>query len=155
MDNNKKGLNLRLVIPIATIIISLVFIVVGITQYGFWTNQPTPGFFPIIIAVCLLASSIGAFIQVARDKDSAPVKYNRNELLVMLGALGIIIGTFIVGLPVSCLIYVLLWLKLVEHAPWKVVIIIEIIIAAIILGVFSAWLQIRFPEGVVGDLLGL
>ena len=155
MDNKKKGPNLRLVIPVLTIIISLVFIIVGITQYGFWTNQPTPGFFPIIIAVCLLASSIGAFIQVAKEKDSAPVKYNRNELLVMLGALGIILCTFVLGLPVSCLIYVLLWLKLMEHAPWKVVIIIEIIIAAIIFGVFTAWLQIRFPMGILGDLLGL
>ena len=155
MDNKKKGLNLRLVIPVLTIVISLVFIIVGITQYGFWTNQPTPGFFPIIIAVCLLASSIGAFIQVAKDKDSAPVKYNVNELLVMLGALGIILGTLVIGLPISCLVYVLLWLKLMEHAPWKVVIIIELIIAAIIFGVFTAWLQIRFPWGLLGDLLGM
>ena len=155
MENKKKGLNLRVIIPLATIIVSLVFIIVGLKDYGFWNAQPTPGFFPIIIAVVLLASSIACFFQVARDKDSADVKYNRNELMVMLGAAGIILCTFLIGLVPSCLIYILLWLKLVEHAPWKVVITIEIIMAAIILGVFTAWLQIRFPMGLLGSLLGL
>ena len=155
MENNKKGLNLRVIIPLATIIVYLVFIIVGLKDYGFWNAQPTPGFFPIIIAVVLLASSIACFFQVARDKDSADVKYNRNELMVMLGAAGIILCTFLIGLVPSCLIYILLWLKLVEHAPWKVVITIEIIMAAIILGVFTAWLQIRFPMGLLGSLLGL
>lgn len=53
MENKKKGLNLRAIIPLATAIVSLVFIVVGLKDYGFWKAQPTPGFFPIIIAVVL------------------------------------------------------------------------------------------------------
>ena len=80
MENKKKGLNLRAIIPLATAIVSLVFIVVGLKDYGFWKAQPTPGFFPIIIAVVLLAASIACFIQIAKDKDSADVSYNRNEL---------------------------------------------------------------------------
>ena len=132
---------------------ALVFIVVGLKDYGFWNAQPTPGFFPIIIAVVLLASSIACFIQIARDKESEDVKYNRNELMVILGAAGIILCTFLIGLVPSCLIYIFLWLKFVEHAPWKVIIIIEIIMAAIILGVFTAWLQIRFPMGLLGSLI--
>ena len=153
LENKKNGFNLRTVIPLATIIVSLVFIVVGLKNYGFWKAQPTPGFFPIIIAVVLLASSIACFVQIARDKDSDDVKYNRNELMVMLGAAGIILCTFLIGLVPSCLIYIFLWLKFVEHAPWKVIIIIEIIMAVIILGVFTTWLQIRFPMGLLGDLI--
>ena len=153
MENKKKGFNLRTVIPLATIIVSLVFIVVGLKNYGFWKAQPTPGFFPIIIAVVLLASSIACFVQIARDKSSDDVKYNRNELMVMLGAAGIILCTFLIGLVPSCLIYIFLWLKFVEHAPWKVIIIIELIMAAIILGVFTAWLQIRFSkEGLTWEI---
>ena len=153
LENKKNGFNLRTVIPLATIIVSLVFIVVGLKDYGFWNAQPTPGFFPIIIAVVLLVSSIACFVQIARDKSSDDVKYNRNELMVMLGAAGIILCTFLIGLVPSCLIYIFLWLKFVEHAPWKVIIIIELIMAAIILGVFTAWLQIRFPMGLLGDLI--
>jgi len=145
--------NLRSIIPLATAVVALVYIVVGLKDYGFWKDQPTPGFFPIIIAVVLLAASIACFIQVARDKSGEAVKYNRNELMVMLGAAGIILCTFLIGLVPSCLIYILLWLRFVEKASWKVVIVIEIIMAVIILGVFTAWLQIRFPMGLLGDLI--
>ena len=149
----KKKLNLRVVIPLATAVISLVFILVGLKDYGFWKGQPTPGFLPIIIATVLLISSIACFIQVARDKDSEAVRYNRNELMVMLGAAGIILATFVIGLVPSCLIYIFLWLKFVEHAPWKVIVIVELIMAAIILGVFTLWLQIRFPMGLLLDMI--
>lgn len=149
----KKKWNLRTVIPLATIVISLVFIVVGLKDYGFWKGQPTPGFFPIIIAVVLLISSIACFIQIARDQNSEAVRYNRNELMVMLGAAGIILCTFVIGLVPSCLIYIFLWLKFVEHASWKVIVIIELIMAAIILGVFTFWLQIRFPMGLLLDMI--
>ena len=149
----KKKWNLRTVIPLATIVISLVYILVGLKDYGFWKGQPTPGFFPIIIAVVLLASSIACFIQIARDKDSEAVRYNRNELMVMLGAAGVILCTFVIGLVPSCLIYIFLWLKFVEHASWKVILIIECIMAAIILGVFTFWLQIRFPMGLLLDMI--
>ena len=149
----KKRFNLRTVIPLATIVVSLVFIIVGLKDYGFWKGQPTPGFFPIIIAVVLLASSIACFLQIARDRDSETVRYNRNELMVMLGAAGIILCTFIIGLVPSCLIYIFLWLKFVEHASWKVIVIIELIMAAIILGVFTFWLQIRFPMGLLLDMI--
>lgn len=151
MEKNK--INLRIVIPLATIVFSLVFIIVGLKDYGFWKGQPTPGFFPIIIAVVLLVSSIACFLQIARDRDSETVRYNRNELMVMLGAAAIILCTFLIGLVPSCLIYIFLWLKFVEHASWKVIVIIELIMAAIILGVFTFWLQIRFPMGLLLDMI--
>ena len=151
----EKKSHAQLLIPIATAIISLVFIVYGFMSYGFWENQPTPGFFPIIIAVVLLASSIGCMFQIIRAKDSKEVKYNLQELMVILGGGAIIVGTFLIGLVPSALIYILVWLRLVEKAPWKIILLIEVIVAAIVLGVFTAWLQVRFPVGLLGDLLGL
>ena len=149
----KKKLNTRALIPVATAIVAIVFIAVGMIDIGFWDGGPTPGFFPIIIAVVLLLASIASFIQVARDKDGKDVQYNRAELMVILGAAGIIIGSMVIGLILSCLVYLVLWLKLVEHAPWKHVIIIEAILAAIIIGVFVVWLQVQFPMGLFEFIL--
>lgn len=154
MENMKK-LNAQALIPLVTAIVSLVFIVVGLKDFGFWTNQPTPSFFPIIIAVVLLVASLLCTYQTLTAKERTEVKYNKNELMVILGAAGIILCTFLIGLLPSCLIYIFLWLKLVERAPWKVIIIIEVIIAAIVVGVFMSWLQVRFPVGMLGELLGL
>ena len=149
----KKPSRTQLLIPLCTGLLALVFIVVGIGSYGFWEDTPTPGFFPIIIAVVLLASSAACFWQVLKAKDGKEVRYNLQELMVILGAGAVIVGTFLIGLVPSVLLYILVWLKLVEKAPWKTVIIIELIVAAIVLGVFTAWLQVRFPVGLLGEML--
>ena len=130
----KSKFNSRAVIPLATAIIALVFIGVGLKDFGFWDNQPTAAFFPIIIAVVLLLTSILCLVQELRGKEEAP-KYNRNE--------------FMVGLILSCLLYLFLWLKFVEHSSWKVIIIIEVFMAALILGVFVFWMQVQFPMGLL------
>lgn len=151
---NKKKFPSQLLIPAATTILSLVFIVVGLKKYGFWDKQPTPGFFPIIIAVVLLASSLLSIVQILRDKDRKEIQYNRNELMVILGGGAVILCTYLIGLVPSCLIFIFAWLKFVEHASWKVILVIEIVVAAIILGVFSGWLKVRFPVGLLGELIG-
>ena len=74
--------------------------------------------------------------------------YNKNELLVILGGLSLIAGTFLVGLIPMVFLYVLFWLKVIEKGtPWKDIIIIELIVAVIVLGVFAGWLQVQFPWG--------
>ena len=144
----KSKFNSRAVIPLATAIIALVFIGVGLKDFGFWDNQPTAAFFPIIIAVVLLLTSILCLVQELRGKEEAP-KYTKNELMVILGGGGIIIGCYVIGLILSCLLYLFLWLKFVEHSSWKVIIIIEVFMAALILGVFVFWMQVQFPMGLL------
>ena len=136
----------RAVIPIATAVLALVFIGIGLTDFGFWDGQPTPAFFPVIIAVVLLATSLLCLFQMRRSDEKAPV-YSGSELLVILGAGGILVGCFIIGLIPSCLLYLFLWLKFVEKTPWKIIILIEVFMAALILGVFVFWMQVQFPMG--------
>ena len=69
--------------------------------------------------------------------------------MVILGAGGIIVGCWVIGLILSCLLYLFLWLKFVEHSSWKVIIIIEVFMAALILGVFVFWMQVQFPMGLL------
>ena len=122
------------------------------SDFGFWEGQPTAAFFPIIIAVVLLATSLLCLVQVLRGKEPAPV-YNKNELMVILGGGGIIIGCYVIGLILSCLLYLFLWLKVIEKASWKAIIIIEVFMAALILGVFVFWMQVQFPMGLFAYLM--
>ena len=151
----KKKFHSQIAIPLATAIVALVFIVVGLKEYGFWEGQPTPGFFPIIIAAALLVTSLICLAQLITGKGLADVKYNRGEFMVILGGGAIILCTYLIGLPISCFLYIFLWLRLIEHAPLKDIIIIELVIAFIIIGVFTLWLQVRFPTGLLGSVLGL
>ena len=148
----KARFNSRAMIPIVTAIVAAVFIGVGLKDFGFWEGQPTAAFFPIIIAVVLLATSLLCLVQVLRGKEDAPI-YNRNEFMVILGGGGIIIGCYVIGLILSCLLYLFLWLKFVEHAAWKAIIVIEVFMAALILGVFVFWMQVQFPWGLFAYLM--
>ena len=142
----------RAFVPIATAILSLVFIGVGLNKFGFWDGQPTPAFFPTIIAVVLIATSLMCLVQELRSNQASP-SYNKNELLVILGAGGVIVGCWVIGLIPSCLLYLLLWLKAVERTPWKVVILIEVFMAVLIIGVFVIWMQVQFPMGLFAYIM--
>ncbi len=141
-----KKIGSKQMIPLATALIGVVFAVIGFTQLGFWDKEPQPGFFPSIIAIVLVIASIAAFFQTLREEGQP--NYNKNELLVILGGLSLIAGTFLVGLIPMVFFYVLFWLKVIEKGtPWKDIIIIELIVAVIVLGVFAGWLQVQFPWG--------
>ena len=135
----------RAFVPIATAILSLVFIGVGLNKFGFWDGQPTPAFFPTIIAVVLFATSLMCLVQELRSNQASP-SYNKNELCV-------IVGCWVIGLIPSCLLYLLLWLKAVERTPWKVVILIEVFMAVLIIGVFVIWMQVQFPMGLFAYIM--
>lgn len=141
-----KKFGTKQLIPIATAIIGIVFAYIGFFQLGFWDGEPQPGFFPSIMAIVLIVGSIAAFIQTLSEEEQP--KYNKNELMVILGGLALIVGSLVIGLIPTVFVYVFVWLKFIEKGtPWKDIIIIELIIAVIVLGVFAGWLQVQFPWG--------
>ena len=141
-----KKIGSKQLIPLATALVGIVFAVIGFTQLGFWDKEPKPGFFPSIIAIVLVIASIAAFFQTLKEEEQP--KYNKNEVTVILGGLALIVGTFLVGLIPMVFFYVLFWLKVIEKGtPWRDIIIIELIVAVIVLGVFAGWLQVQFPWG--------
>ncbi len=144
---NVKNLSSKQFIPIVTGLLGTIFAYVGIFHLGFWDNKPLPGFFHTIISITMVLASIAAFTQTLSETDKP--KYNKSELSVILGALSIIAGTFIIGLIPMVILYILYWLKVIEKAPWKDTLIIMAIVMAIVLGVFVSWLQIHFPWGLL------
>ncbi len=140
-----KKIGSKQIVPIVTGIFGIVFAYIGYFHLGFWDKEPQPGFFPTIIAVVMVLASIAAFFQTLKEEGQP--EYNKNELMVILGGASIIAGTFIIGLIPTVIIYILYWLKVIEKAPWKDTLIILAIVMFIVLGVFVAWLQIRFPWG--------
>ena len=61
--NKVKRIGSKQLIPIAMALMGVVFAVVGFTQLGFWDKEPKAGFFPSIIAVVMVISSVAAFFQ--------------------------------------------------------------------------------------------
>lgn len=148
-----KKIGTKQLVPILTAIMGVVFAVLGFTQLGFWdkTDGPMPGFFPSIMAIVMVLSSILALIQSFKEDEKAV--YHKNELLVIVGGAAIYVGSFIIGLLPMCYLFVVLWLKLFEKENWKNTLIVLVVIAAITIGVFYIWLGIQFPLGLFENIL--
>ena len=147
-----KKFGTKQLIPLAMALMGIVFAWIGFTQLGFWEKEPKAGFFPTIIAIVMVIASIAAFFQTLKDEDKP--SYNKDELLVIAGGAAVIAGSFIIGMIPMLFLFVLFWLKVIEKGtPWKHVIIIELLVATIVLGVFAGWLQVQFPWGIFENFM--
>jgi len=148
-----KRIGTKQIVPLVLAAFAVVFAVIGFTQLGFWSHVdgPRPGFFPAIMAIIMFLTSIVSFFQSLKDKESA--EYEKNELLVIAGGAGIIVGSYIIGLLPSCYLFIVLWLKVFEHTSWKDTVIVLAVCVAISVGVFRLWLGVYFPMGLLDYIL--
>lgn len=139
-------------IPIATGALAATFIFIGVSHLGFWeeVRGPGSGFVPTIIAVIMLAISLLALLQSRKEEKAV---FPRENWLVVLGGAAIIAATMLLGLIPSCLVFVAVWLRLVEKSSWKETLIVLAVIGTIIIGVFVIWLGVPFPQGLILDTL--
>ncbi|MCR5731475.1 MAG: tripartite tricarboxylate transporter TctB family protein [Sphaerochaetaceae bacterium] len=141
------------IIPICTSIMSLIWIFLGLSKYGFWDEYkgPKTGFFPTIIAFVMLAISIFALVT---SKNSAKPEFDRENWMAALGMLSMVLMSYIVGMELSILIFMILWLRVYEKCTWKVTAITTAVVMFIVIGAFRLWLGIQFPMGLFSLILG-
>lgn len=147
-----KKFGFRQLVILLLAIEAAVFSVIGFTKLGFWdpVDGPKPGFFPAIMATVMFIVCVIAFVQSFRD-DKKP-NFTSDEFLVIAGGAGLIAAVFIIGLVPSILLFVLVWMRLIEKSGWKETILVMAISAAIAVGVFQLWLGIRLPMGIFENL---
>lgn len=142
-----KWLNTKVTLPIATLVTGVIWIYLGITKYGFWTNKgPGGGFFPTMVGALLIVVSIIAAAQGLKEKV---VKYQITTFLPIIACMGILLMAQIFGMIISIFIYLISWLKLYEKYSWKVTLVVSISVMAVIYGAFVVWLKIPFPRGLI------
>lgn len=148
-----KKFGSKQILPLALAAFAVLFAVVGFTQLGFWhsVDGPQPGFFPAIMAIVMFLASIASFFQSLKSDKGA--NYEKDELLVIAGGAGIIVGSMIIGLLPSCYLFVVLWLRVYEKSSWKATLIVLAVCMAISIGVFRIWLGVHFPMGLLENFL--
>lgn len=153
--DDKKAVKIptKVIVPVVTCAIGILFASIAFGQYGFWDSvamKPTKGFFPGIISIGLIALSVLAFINGLK---SPTAEFRLINWYVPLAVLLIIAATYVIGMIPSLLIFVLLWLKVYEKQSWSTTIIALLIVSFIVIGCFRIWLDIQFPIGFIGELI--
>lgn len=141
------------IIPVCTSVISVIWIVLSFRKYGFWDEYkgPKTGFFPTIIAIAMLAISIFALITSGKVKKP---EFDKESWMAAIGLLTMVALTYAIGMELSILAFMLIWLRMYEKCTWRTTLMTTSIVMALVIGAFRFWLQINFPLGLLGLLIG-
>lgn len=147
-----KKINNSTVIALCTIILSLIWLYLGIFEYGLWDGRhgPLPGLFPTAIASILLIVGIIGAIRSLKEKRA---EYKRAAFEVMASLALLLVASFTIGILPALLIYFVLWQIIVEKTSIPAKILSTIVVSAIVLGVFVFWLKVPFNKGILFDLI--
>lgn len=147
-----KKFGTKQIAPLALAALSVVFLVTGLGKFGFWDSVkgPSPAFVPTIISVILLALSVLQFITSFKETPSV---YHKDEFKIIIAILLLVASIYVIGMFPAMIAFMLIWLGVVEKAPWKTTILVTVCTNALLYGVFVLWLNVRFPAGMILDML--
>lgn len=147
-----KKFNSKSVVALACIAIAVVWMYLGITQYGLWDPKegPLSGFFPTIIGGVLLISSALYFI---RSFSMEGAKYEKGAIQLAIGMLVIFGVSYLIGFLPTLLLFYIFWLRVMEKMSVRTIIIATVVMTAIVYGTFSMWLKVPFPEGLLFEMI--
>lgn len=142
---------IKYVFPIVLIIISVTFMILGVSTFGFWDSSKGPlgGFYPTLISGLLLCVSTASLLQAKKEKE--PI-FPKQDWLVVLAVLAIFLCTHMIGMLPSILVFLFFWLFKIEKYTWKKAVVFACCVALVIYLVFGLWLGIVFPKGFIVNL---
>ena len=142
-----KQFNSRIIPPALITLLGVLWVVVGLTEYGWWGEKgPTTGFFPIITGALLAFVGVLAFN--SERKQKAP-KYHLANMFPLFGVLATVAAAMLIGFFPAMLLYVFLWLKVYEKYSLLFSTMVSVITTLAMYGIFALWLRVPFPAGVI------
>jgi hypothetical protein len=146
-----KKINTRLILPSVTTLLGILWTIVGIAKYGWWSEKgPTSGFFPIIIGALLALLSIFA---IFKEKNVAAPVYVLKSIYPLLAVIGVIFAAMLIGFFPAMFLYLFIWLKLYEKYKLLFSSLTSIFTTGTMYGIFVMWLRVPFPTGYLYRLI--
>ena len=150
----EKLFKLNQLFPLATGILSVIWIYKGIVEYGIWDESmsgPADGLFPALIAAVLLVASIINLVGTFKEE---PVTLDPKSFILTGSLIAIYFAAEYLGFLPTLMVFYVLWLKLFAKENWKNTIIATVAVFAVIYLAFSVWLKIPFPQGQLYEMIG-
>lgn len=115
-------------------------------------RAPRAGLFPFLVgsAITLLGGIL--YVEGRKQEKKTPLIGTRwKNLLLVLGCL-LFYATVLdwLGFAATTLLFMVLVLKTIEPQKWSVVLVIAVLSTSFTYLLFSLWLKIEFPRGILG-----
>jgi putative tricarboxylic transport membrane protein len=116
---------------------------------------PGPGFLPVWLGVAMAVLATLLFVGATRSREAGgawlPGGKGLARLLVVFGATALFTALLdVIGMISGTALFLIGILRFLEGYPWGQTLAIAVGIAALNFVVFTYWLQVPFPVGVLG-----
>ena len=120
-------------------------------KIGLWVRKgPGGGFMPLLAgSLCILFSLI---ILIKDWKKDAGEAFKPMALLPIGALLVTILASYVIGVALSVVIFIFLWLYFFEKMPIKSSLLVSILWPSALYAIFVLWLQTPLPKGLLGLL---
>ncbi len=158
---------LRIVISVILIIISCVWMFMGINEYGMWIPgvSADTGFIPtvfgaivLLFSVVKLVKDIKAYVasrqgEAAVEKSAVSFKDVLVKLKPLLPAVTAILAILLIkflGMVIGTYLSLFFYMKVVNNDKWVKSLWVTAVITLFFYAVFVLWLKVPFPRGIFG-----
>ena len=158
---------LRIVISVILIIISCVWMFMGISEYGMWIPgvSADTGFIPtvfgaivLLFSVVKLVKDIKAYVasrqgEAAVEKSAVSFKDVLVKLKPLLPAVTAILAILLIkflGMVIGTYLSLFFYMKVVNNDKWVKSLWVTAVITLFFYSVFVLWLKVPFPRGIFG-----
>ncbi|MBQ6123842.1 MAG: tripartite tricarboxylate transporter TctB family protein [Spirochaetales bacterium] len=158
---------LRIVISVILIIISCVWMFMGINEYGMWIPgvSADTGFIPtvfgaivLLFSVVKLVKDIKAYVasrqgEAAVEKSAISFKDVLVKLKPLLPAVTAILAILLIkflGMVIGTYLALFFYMKVVNNDKWVKYLLVTAVITLFFYAVFVLWLKVPFPRGIFG-----
>lgn len=141
------------IVEIVSIIAGVVYMFTGIFRYGLWQGiSISGGFMPLLCGGLVTLFSVLMLISKIKKAEKAE-KLDVKAFLPVGAMVAILLCNYLVGMLGGCIVVAFLWLKFIEKYSVGKSLLVSVIMFAVVYGIFRLWLNVPFPEGLLGELL--
>lgn len=139
-------------LPILAIVAGFIWMA-GAVEYGLWVRRgPGGGFLPMFAGIATILFAIWV-LYGERNEQVSSETVSWRAFLPIAALVGVVFCSYVIGLVLSIALFVILWLKAVEHHKISFSVITGALCAGIIYAIFGMWLQVPFTLGLFEYLL--
>ncbi len=138
------------------LLLGVAFSGMALWKYTYWgPTGPGSGFLPFWLGLAMAVLAAGLLLGTRRAREPGarwlPVGAGLRRLVAVLGVTaGLVVVLKIVGMVVGTVLFLVALLRFVERMRWRSTLAIAVGTAAINYLIFTYWLRVPFPLGVLG-----
>ena len=138
------------------LLLGVAFAWAGLRNYTYWgPTGPGSGFLPFGLGLAMTVLAAGLLIGAARARETVgrwlPEGAGRRRLVIVLGVTAALVAVLkIVGMAAGTVLFLAAILRGVERLRWRSTLAIAVGTAAVNYLIFTYWLRVPFPVGLLG-----